>query len=122
MRACVRACVLATVPCRLDIEGAEVDVIPWLLARWRHWPRARWPKVLLIDLDAARAAHPMYNLSAANAAVDMLLHAGYEVFAHPKKPDYSFVLPLTQREMYFGEGMPPPPPPADLQGDAEWIG
>ena len=96
---------------KLDIEGVEVEVIPWLLNVWRRWPKARWPKLLLIDMDAARKGHPMYNVSAANAAVDLILSAGYMLFAHPKRPDYSFVLPLTQREMYYGEAQPPPPPP-----------
>ena len=57
--------------------------------------------------------HPRRNVSAANAVVELLVEAGYLLFAHPKKPDYSFVLPLTQREMYYGEReyRPPPPPP-----------
>ena len=99
---------------KLDIEGAEVDVLPHLLNLWRGWPKARWPKVLLIDMDAARAGHPMRNITAADATVELLLDAGYMLFAHPKRADYSFVLPLTQREMYYGESQPPPPPPGSL--------
>ena len=98
---------------KVDVEGAEVEVLPALLHMWRMWPRARWPKLLLIDMDSMRANHPRRNVSAANAVVELLVEAGYLLFAHPKKPDYSFVLPLTQREMYYGEReyRPPPPPP-----------
>ena len=96
---------------KLDIEGAEVEVIPGLLDLWSTWPQARWPKVLLIDMDSVRRGHPRWNVTGANMAIERLISAGYVLFAHPKRPDYTFVLPLTQRNLYYGAVSRPPPPP-----------
>ena len=52
-----------------------------------------------------------HNITAAKEVVLQIVGAGYVLFAHPKTPDYSFVLPLTQRQMYYFEEAPPPPPP-----------
>ena len=86
-------------PCVPSIQGAEVEVVPSLLNTWKEWPKAQWPKVVLIDMDSLRINHPRRNVSGAKAVVQRLVEAGYYMFAHPKKPDYSFVLPLTYREM-----------------------
>lgn len=87
---------------KLDIEGAEVEVVPQLLGMWRDWPKAQWPKVILLDMDSLRVGHPRRNVSGAKMVVSELTDAGYYLFAHPKKPDYSFVLPLSYRENQNG--------------------
>ena len=54
---------------KIDIEGAEVEVVPSLLETWSEWPKARWPKVLLIDMDSLRVDHPRRNVSGARMVV-----------------------------------------------------
>jgi len=85
---------------KIDIEGAEVDAVPEMLAMWKTWPRHRWPRVLMIDMDSLRPNHPRYNETGAFTVVHLLQAAGYRVFAHLLMPDYTFVLPLSQREAY----------------------
>ena len=55
-------------------------------------------------MDSLRPGHPRRNTTGAKMVVERLVGAGYYLFAHPKKADYSFVLPLSYHEMEGGDG------------------
>ena len=43
---------------KIDIEGYEIKVIPHIIALLNTWPKTKWPRALLFDMDSMLIGHP----------------------------------------------------------------
>lgn len=76
---------------KIDIEGYEILVIPYLITILKTWDRSNWPRLLLFDMDCLRPMHKQYNYSAGMNCIKMLRDVGYTIYsAH--NYDYTFEL------------------------------
>ena len=66
---------------KCDVEGAEVEIIPYFVELFEKWDKANWPKWILFDMDSLREGHPRYNPVGAKAATAKLRKIGYEHYA-----------------------------------------
>ena len=66
---------------KCDIEGAEVELIPYLVKLFRQWDKYKWPQFLLFDMDSLRQSHRRFNPIDAKNAMSMLREIGYERYA-----------------------------------------
>jgi len=60
---------------KIDIEGAEIQVIPQLITFFQQ--KKTWPTIWCLDSDIARPSHPAYNAKAGAEVVRSILEAGY---------------------------------------------
>ena len=68
---------------KIDIEGAEKQVIPHLSRVFKSWPRSRWPRYVLFDMD-----HEYHDV----AGRDAMQELGYELVAQ-QDHDLTWELP-----------------------------
>ena len=76
---------------KIDIEGHEVVVIPQLVALFQTQEKARWPRILLFDMDCFRDGHGGQDVAGGRRCVALLESIGYELFSDAGF-DYTFVL------------------------------
>ena len=85
---------------KLDIEGAEIAVIPDLIESFNglYDSRELWPRVIFIDMDSLLPYHPRFSSSEARSAMRVLHGAGYEMMPYigPGPVDFTFVLRTAQ--------------------------
>ena len=76
---------------KIDIEGYEISVIPYLVKFLKNLDQANWPRLLLFDMDCLRPMHKQYNYTAGMYCIDMLIELGYRVYSEHNY-DYTFEL------------------------------
>ena len=76
---------------KADIEGYELHFIPDLIVLLKSWPKQKWPRILMFDMDSLRPGHTAENPDAAEHCINSLQQIGYSVFTTDSF-DYTFVL------------------------------
>jgi FkbM family methyltransferase len=79
---------------KIDIEGAEIRVIPDMLRLFEQHDKKEWPKVLFFDFDCLLTGHVSYNRTEGYKALRSLLHVGYKLFAagRPSLAEFTMIL------------------------------
>jgi len=78
---------------KIDIEGYEIKVIPKLIELFKSWPKRKWPKVLMFDMDSLLPKHEKRDIPAGQRMVKLISDNGYNIFAGGQGVvDYTFVL------------------------------